>query len=119
MLLLWLLGLLASLALLGTVTRSLGQQHLRGDAETTALRYAHVVEATVPALDSLLAGAPVQGETLAQLREWVGQARYLAGVWERAGRAEAASPEAWGEALARELVASGAARQVGERITPA
>ena len=68
MLLLWLLGLLASLALLGTVTNQLSQQHLRGDAEGTALRYAHVVESTVPALDAVLAGAPVQGETLEQLR---------------------------------------------------
>lgn len=61
----------------------------------------------------------VQGETLAQLRAWVGGTPCLTRVWERAGRAEAGSPEAWGEALARELVARGAARWVGERLTPA
>jgi glyoxylase-like metal-dependent hydrolase (beta-lactamase superfamily II) len=58
----------------------------------------------------------VQGETMAALRAWVGRTRYFASVWERAGRHEAASPESWGETLARELVASGAARWEGERL---
>ncbi|HMO44477.1 MAG TPA: bifunctional diguanylate cyclase/phosphodiesterase [Rubrivivax sp.] len=66
--LLWLLGLLAALLLLGAVIRSLGQQHLRGDAETTALRHAEVVSATVPGLPSVFAGRGLQGETLQQLR---------------------------------------------------
>jgi diguanylate cyclase (GGDEF)-like protein len=66
--LLWLLGLLAALLLLGAVTRALSQQHLRGDAEATALRYAEVVSATVPGLAGVLEGRGVQGETLAQLR---------------------------------------------------
>ncbi|MBX3622629.1 MAG: MBL fold metallo-hydrolase [Rhizobacter sp.] len=61
----------------------------------------------------------VQGETLPQLRAWVGRTRYFSGVWAQAGRAEAESPDAWGEVLARELVAGGAARQVGDRIVPA
>ena len=60
----------------------------------------------------------VQGETLAELNGWVGRTRYFRSVWEGAGRREAASPAAWGEALALELVASGAARRVGERIVP-
>ncbi len=64
----WLLGLLAALALLATVTRQLGQQHLRGDAEVTALRYAEVVAATVPGLDEVFEGAAPRGETLQQLR---------------------------------------------------
>ncbi|MBL0729861.1 MBL fold metallo-hydrolase [Piscinibacter sp. HJYY11] len=58
----------------------------------------------------------VQGETLAQLREWVARTRYFASVWTRAGQGEAPSPADWGEALARELVASGAARWDGERL---
>ncbi len=61
----------------------------------------------------------VQGETLAELTEWVNRTRYFGSVWENAGRAEADSPAAWGEALALELVASGAARRVGDRIEPA
>jgi glyoxylase-like metal-dependent hydrolase (beta-lactamase superfamily II) len=60
-----------------------------------------------------------QGETLAELSRWVGRTRYFSTVWERAGQGEAASPAAWGEALALELVASGAARRVGDRIEPA
>ena len=46
---LWLAGLVAALLLLGQLTRSLGQQHLRDDAEATALRYADVVAATTSA----------------------------------------------------------------------
>jgi diguanylate cyclase (GGDEF)-like protein len=66
--LLWMLGLLAALVLLGAVTRQLGQQHLRGDAEVTALRYAEVVAATVPALEDVFDGRGARGETLDQLR---------------------------------------------------
>ena len=66
--LLWLLGLMAALALLGAVTRQLGQQHLRGDAEATALRYAEVVAATVPGLEAVFDGRGARGETLDQLR---------------------------------------------------
>jgi glyoxylase-like metal-dependent hydrolase (beta-lactamase superfamily II) len=61
----------------------------------------------------------VQGETLAELAGWVGRTRYFGRVWARAGRGEAASPAGWGEALALELVAGGAARRVGDRIEPA
>lgn len=61
----------------------------------------------------------VQGETLAELVDWVERTRYFSSVWQRAGHAEARTPAAWGEMLALELVASGAARQVGERIVPA
>jgi diguanylate cyclase (GGDEF)-like protein len=64
----WLLGLLVALALLGAVTRQLGQQHLRGDAEVTALRYAEVVAATVPGLSDLFDGGSLHGQTLDQLR---------------------------------------------------
>ena len=66
--LLWLAGLAAALLLLGQLTRSLGQQHLRDDAEATALRYADVVAATVPGLPALFEGRGLQGETLEQLR---------------------------------------------------
>jgi diguanylate cyclase (GGDEF)-like protein len=66
--LLWMLGLLAALVLLGAVTRQLGQQHLRGDAEVTALRYAEVVAATVPGLEDVFDGRGARGETLDQLR---------------------------------------------------
>ena len=66
--LLWMLGLMAALALLGAVTRQLGQQHLRGDAEATARRYAEVVAATVPGLDAVFDGRGARGETLDQLR---------------------------------------------------
>lgn len=61
----------------------------------------------------------VQGETLAELVGWVERTRYFSSVWQRAGHAEARTPAAWGEMLALELVGSGAARQVGERIVPA
>lgn len=64
----WLVGLLAALLLLGAVIRTLAQQHLRGDAETTALRYAEVVSATVPGLPGVFEGRGLQGETLEQLR---------------------------------------------------
>lgn len=64
----WLLGLVAALGLLGAVTRELGQQHLRGDAEVTALRYAEVVAATVPGLHAVFDGGVLHGETLDQLR---------------------------------------------------
>ena len=53
----WLLGLVAALGLLGAVTRELGQQHLRDDAERTALRYADVVAATVPGLEAVFEAA--------------------------------------------------------------
>ena len=66
--LLWVLGLMAALALLGAVTRQLGQQHLRGDAEATARRYAEVVDATVPGLEAVFDGRGARGETLDQLR---------------------------------------------------
>lgn len=59
----------------------------------------------------------VQGETLAQLREWVARTRLFSIVWQRVGQAEAATPGEWGEALSRELVASGAARLAGDRIS--
>ncbi|MET0335495.1 MAG: MBL fold metallo-hydrolase [Rhizobacter sp.] len=59
-----------------------------------------------------------QGETLADLRAWVGRTRYFAGVWQRSGRHEAESAQTWGEVLAHELVASGAARWQGERLLP-
>ena len=65
---LWLVGLLAALLLLAAVIRALSQQHLRGDAETTALRYAEVVSATVPGLPGVFEGRGLQGETLEQLR---------------------------------------------------
>lgn len=61
----------------------------------------------------------VGGETLAALRDWVARTRYFANVWEGAGRDQAATPADWGEALALELAASGAARLVGDRIEPA
>lgn len=61
----------------------------------------------------------VQGETLAALRAWVGRTRYFTSVWQRAGQGEAASAEDWGERLALELVASGAARRVDDRVVPA
>jgi diguanylate cyclase (GGDEF)-like protein len=64
---LWVFGLVAALLLLGAVTRQLAHQHLRGDAELTALRYAEVVEATVPAIDDVFAGHGADGQTLAQL----------------------------------------------------
>lgn len=60
----------------------------------------------------------VRGETLAELKAWVGRTRYFESVWEGAGCLEA-SAAAWSEALAMELVASGAARRMGERIEPA
>ena len=66
--LLWMLGLMAALALLGAVTRQLGQQHLRGDAEATARRYAEVVAATVPGLEAVFDGRGARDETLDQLR---------------------------------------------------
>ena len=61
----------------------------------------------------------VQGETLAQLREWVDRTELFATVWGRVGRAECDTPVEWGEALAAELVASGAARRVGDRVSAA
>jgi glyoxylase-like metal-dependent hydrolase (beta-lactamase superfamily II) len=61
----------------------------------------------------------VQGETVAELLDWVGRTRYFASVWQGAGRAEAASPAIWSETLVQELVASGAARRVADRIEPA
>lgn len=61
----------------------------------------------------------VQGETLAQLREWIASTSLFATVWRRVGQAEAATPAEWGEALLRELVASGAARREGERVLAA
>jgi len=59
----------------------------------------------------------VQGETLAQLREWVDRTELFATVWGRVGRGECDTPGEWGEALAAELVASGAARRVGDRVS--
>jgi hypothetical protein len=61
----------------------------------------------------------VRGQTLPELYDWVARTRYFASVWQSAGQAEATSPAAWGELLVSELVASGAARRVGERIEPA
>ena len=61
----WVLCLVAGLV---AFTRHLQQAHLRDDAELTALRYADVVAASVPALEALFAGDPPEGETLAQLR---------------------------------------------------
>jgi glyoxylase-like metal-dependent hydrolase (beta-lactamase superfamily II) len=61
----------------------------------------------------------VQGETISQLRDWVGGTRYFAGVWQRTGRHEAGTPEDWGEALAREMVAGGALQLHGDRLLPA
>ncbi|WOB07729.1 MBL fold metallo-hydrolase [Piscinibacter gummiphilus] len=61
----------------------------------------------------------VRGQTLPELVEWVERTRYFASVWQSSGQAESRSPAAWGELLASELVASGAARRVGERIEPA
>jgi len=61
----------------------------------------------------------VQGESLAQLSEWVARTRLFTGVWDRVGRDEAATPGSWGEMLARELVAAGAARAEGDHIIPA
>jgi len=37
-------------------------------------------------------------------------------VWAQAGQAEAETPRAWSELLAGELVASGAARRVGDTL---
>ena len=65
--LLWLLSLLVGLGLLGALTRVLGQQHLRTDAEAIALRYAEVVGATVPGLPAVFEGR-LPAETLEQLR---------------------------------------------------
>jgi glyoxylase-like metal-dependent hydrolase (beta-lactamase superfamily II) len=61
----------------------------------------------------------VRGQTLPELFDWVARTRYFASVWQTAGQAESKSPAAWGELLVSELLASGAARRVGERIEPA
>jgi diguanylate cyclase (GGDEF)-like protein len=67
-LLLWLLALAAALALLAAIVRTLAKEHLRGDAEATALRYADVVAATVPGLDELFTGKAPDADTLERLR---------------------------------------------------
>ncbi|UCE32752.1 MAG: hypothetical protein JSW68_07660, partial [Burkholderiales bacterium] len=64
----WVLCLLIGIGAVVMLTRHLAENHLRGDAELTALRYADVIAASVPALDSLFAGDRPQPETLAQLR---------------------------------------------------
>ncbi|MFT3666784.1 MBL fold metallo-hydrolase [Piscinibacter sp.] len=50
------------------------------------------------------------------LLRWARATPLLARVWERYGRAQAASPEAWCAALAAELVAAGALRRRGTAI---
>ncbi len=61
----------------------------------------------------------VQGETLAQLREWIARTSLFVTVWARVGRAESETPPEWGELLLGELVASGAARLAGDRVLAA
>ncbi len=61
----------------------------------------------------------VQGETPAQLREWVERTSLFATVWHDVGRAQAPTPGDWGDALVAELVASGALLRDGERVLPA
>jgi glyoxylase-like metal-dependent hydrolase (beta-lactamase superfamily II) len=61
----------------------------------------------------------VQGETLAQLRTWVASTALFTTVWQRVGHAEARTPADWAEALAGELVASGALRRVHDRLCTA
>ncbi|MBC7954448.1 MAG: MBL fold metallo-hydrolase [Cytophagales bacterium] len=61
----------------------------------------------------------VQGETLAQLREWAARTQLFDSVWRGLGGAGFDSAGAWAQALADELVGSGAARRVGDRIVAA
>ncbi|MGY4827569.1 MBL fold metallo-hydrolase [Sphaerotilaceae bacterium SBD11-9] len=61
----------------------------------------------------------VQGETLAQLRAWVESTALFTTVWQRVGHAEAGTPGEWAEALAGELVASGALQRVHDRLSTA
>jgi glyoxylase-like metal-dependent hydrolase (beta-lactamase superfamily II) len=60
-----------------------------------------------------------QGETPAQLREWVQRTQLFESVWVRGGQAESASPAHWSEVLMAELLAGGAVRREGERLVPA
>lgn len=58
-----------------------------------------------------------QGED--ELMRWAATTPLFTGVWDRHGRAAAASAEAWCAQLVDELVASGALRREGERIADA
>jgi len=57
-----------------------------------------------------------QSQTLDGLRAWAAHTSLFNTVWAQAGQAEAETPRAWSELLAGELVASGAARRVGDTL---
>ena len=64
----WLLAALLAGVLVWLAMKSSAERQLRADAEHIALEYANFVADTTPGLDALLAGKPVQADTLAQLR---------------------------------------------------
>lgn len=53
------------------------------------------------------------------LRDWAAATPLFVGVWQRSGRVQAGSPEAWCDRLVDELVTSGALQRRGERIADA
>lgn len=64
----WLAAAVLAGLLVGLVMKSSAERQLRADAEHIALQYANYLADTTPGLDALLAGKPVQAETLTQLR---------------------------------------------------
>lgn len=67
----WVGGVLFGMVVIATVGRLVALEHLRQDAEHTALQYAELLEASVPGLEKLLTeGAPTTNvlEHLARLR---------------------------------------------------